>query len=90
MASAGFFILKSSQSKAFDEIVPLNVFHEKANASSVTRFGKISPLWRKILFGLIKYLAKIVIDCGRFCIQMAIFHGCKWANNENYKSLLFT
>ena len=43
-----------------------------------------------ILWVFISYLAKIVTYLGKFVCNWAICHGCKWTNDENYKSHLVT
>ena len=65
-------------------------------SSSVTRLGEILPLWQKIKFlwqfyeGLFSIWQKLLPTVANFVHNWAIFHGCKWTNNEYYKSYLVT
>ena len=63
---------------------------------SVTRFGEISPLWQKLKClwqfneGLFSIWQKLLPTLANFVYNWAIFHGCKWTNNENYENHLVT
>ena len=64
--------------------------------TSVTRFGKISPLWQKLqclwqfFEGLFSSRQKLIPTSANFVYNWAIIRGCKWTNNEDYKSHLVT
>ena len=69
---------------------------QEAVGSSVTSFGEISPLWQKLKGlrqfneSLFRIWQKLLPTLAIFLYSWAIFHGCKWTNNENYKSHLVT
>ena len=69
---------------------------QEAVGSSVTSFGEISPLWQKLKGlrqfneSLFRIWQKLLPSLAIFLYSWAIFHGCKWTNNENYKSHLVT
>ena len=64
--------------------------------ASVTRFGEISPLWQtlKCLWqfyeGSFSTWQKLLPTSTNFVYNWAMFHGCKWTNNEDHKSHLVT
>ena len=59
---------------------------------SVTRFGKISPLWHKLTFlwqcseGLFSTWQKLVLTSVNFVYNWAISNGSKWTNNKTLKA----
>ena len=55
----------------------------------MTRFAKISPLWQ-FNEGLFIIWQNLLPTLSNFVNNWAIFHGCKWTKNENYKSHLVT
>ena len=98
--SSNIFLLFSTVDACVGTSVPslltsLNRFFLTFEFLSVSS-GKISTLWHKLKYLMQFYEAQFSIwknflpTLVNFVNNWTIFHGCKWTNNENYKSHLVT